>query len=156
MPPVTVTGAVASQSFSHSAQLPVSPPEAWTALQSPSTWAAIGGVDQVGTVETFPDGDLAGFRFSSTVAGRRYPGTASVAHARRPHEMTLAITTSEIDGLIAIHIAPPAADDRIDVMLEARSKGFLAGMMFSVIASAIGNGFPQRVEAFAAGLVPGD
>lgn len=137
------------QLFSHWAPLLVSETEAWAALQDPHTWASIGGVDHVASARTTAEGALSGFRFAATVAGRRYPGTASVAHANAPSEMTVTIATSELDGRIAVQIAPSHTSGRIDVSLIVRSKSLMAGMFFPAIADAIGSGFPQRVEVFA-------
>jgi hypothetical protein len=138
--------------FSHSVHLPVTPQQAWVALQDPATWGAIGGVDGIGSVELHTSGDLERFTFSTTVASRSYPGTASVAHRRHPSEMTVAIATSELNGTIAVLIAPSHAPDHIAVTLDVRSRSLLASMMFPLIVGAIGNGFPERVDAFANGL----
>ena len=66
--------------------------------------------------------------------------------------MDLEISTSELLGTIAVRVAPSHAPDRLDVTLHVRSRSLIAGMMFTAIAGAIGNGFPERVEAFAAAL----
>ena len=143
---------MAEHTFIHASSLPVAPEEAWGALQNPVTWASIGGVDAVGSATFDVDGNLSGFTFAATVAGRRYPGNASVASSTPPRSMTVDIDTSELLGRITVHLAPPSDPERVTVRLAVRSRSFMAGLMFSVVAGAIGNGFPQRVEAFSAGL----
>lgn len=142
----------AEQTFLHSSDLLVAPEVAWGALQKPATWAEIGGVEAVDGAVYDADGNLTGFTFAATVGGRRYPGKAQVATSTPPHSMTVDIDTSELAGSITVDLAPPSDPDQVLVQLAVRPRSFLAGLMFSVIAAAIGNGFPERVEAFSAGL----
>ncbi len=148
----TVTLAVAEQIFLHVSDLPVPPDQAWLALQNPDTWAEIGGVHDVDGVSTDGNGNLAGFRFAASVAGRRYPGHARVVSSNRPRSMIVDIETSELTGSITVELATTDLPDCVQVELVVRPRSFLAGMMFSIIAGAIGDGFPERVEHFAAGL----
>lgn len=148
----TVTVAVPEQTFLHVSDLVVPVDHAWSALQDPSTWAEIGGVDDIDGATFDDSGNLAGFRFAATVAGRQYPGHARVVSSRRPESMVVDIETRELSGSISVDLAPIDLPDQLSVQLSVSPRSFFAGMMFSVIAGAIGNGFPERVEHFAAGL----
>ena len=121
--------------------------EAWDRLQRAETWAAIGGMDEVTDVQHETDGSLAGFAFSATVAGTRYPGTAAKRQSEAPRHMSMDLDTSELRGTIDVRLD---ADAGITVVLEVRPKGFLSKMMFPIIAGAISSGLPENVERFAA------
>lgn len=95
------------------------------------------------------EGNLLGFAFAAVVAGKRYPGRATTVRSEAPRSMTMDIDTSELEGSIEVVLEDGPA---IEVTLNAQSKGFLASMMFPVIAGAITGGLPANVERFAAGL----
>lgn len=140
---------VASQTFTHTAAFAGPVERAWVALQDASTWGSIGGVDQVHDAHHDPGGALLSYAFAATVAGRRYPGSARVVRSRPPEQMVVDIDTSELAGSISVHLRPSEHSGAITVVLAVRSKSLLSGMMFPVIAGAIGNGLGANVEAFA-------
>lgn len=141
-----------SQSFSHTAVTSASAETVWSALQQPSTWADIGGIDEVSGARYLPDGDLAGYEFWVTVAGIRYQGKARTAIRERPKRMSVEIDGSELAGCIDIEISERNGRMEVAVTLEARPRGFLATMAFPLIASAIGNGLAANVEEFTQDL----
>jgi hypothetical protein len=115
----------------------------WNVLQDPSTWASIGGVDEVTDVSHVGE-NLARFSLAATVAGNRYPGQATVTSSEPPSSMSVEITTRDLIGLIDVRIGA-----HLDVTLHTRSRSLLTGMMFPMIAAAIGQGLPERVDALA-------
>ena len=110
------------------------------------TWAAIGGMDEVTDVKHEADGSLAGFAFSATVAGTRYPGTAARRESNPPTHMSMDLDTSELRGVIDVRLD---GESGITVVLDVSPKGFFSKMMFPIIAGAISNGLPENVERFA-------
>ena len=143
---------MASQTFTHTATFTGPVERAWQALQDASTWGSIGGVDQVHDAHHGPDGALLSYAFAATVAGRRYPGSARVVGSRPPDQMVVDIDTSELAGSITVRLHPTAHSGAITVELAVRSKSLLSGMMFPLIAGAIGTGLGANVEAFASRL----
>jgi len=63
-----------------------------------------------------------------------------------------AITTSEIRGRVFVGLAAEGEVTRVDVRLDVDGVGMLGSLFFPVIASAIGSGFTDTVEAFVGGL----
>jgi hypothetical protein len=145
---------VAGQTFTHSAGFNASIDDAWQALQSAATWGSIGGVDGVSDAHHGPDGRLLSYSFAAVVAGKRYPGRARVITSQPPDHMIVDIDTSELAGTISVWLQPRPASGFITVELAVRSKGLLSGMMFPLIAGAIGSGLGGNVEAFASRLRP--
>lgn len=141
-----------AETFSHSAIAHTDLEGAWRALQSPDTWAAVGGVDEVHDPRHDAAGRLLGYRFSVTAAGRRFRGTATTSLLEAPTAMAVDIDSSEMTGRITVRLEETDQSVRVTVTLDARSKGLLSGMFFGVIASAIGNGLPENVDAFAGRL----
>lgn len=139
------------QSFRHTATTPATIPRVWTYLQRAEVWGDIAGADAVSGARHGPEGDLTGFSFVATVAGRAYRGTAAVTGNGRNH-MTTTIETSELGGVISVDLEPVEQSTAIHVALDTYSRSFLAGLAFGAIASAIGNGFPGRIERLA-GLI---
>lgn len=138
-----------TQSFTHSAIAHSDLANAWRALQEPDTWAAVGGVDEVSNARFSPDGQLLGYDFVVTAAGRRFRGRASTVEASAPRRMAVNIDSSEMTGTITVRLAEADESIEVTVTVDARSKGLLSGMFFGVIAAAIGNGLPENVLSFA-------
>lgn len=141
---------MASQTFTHTAAFTGTVGQAWIALQDASTWGSIGGVDQVHDAHHGPDDRLLSYGFIATVAGKRYAGSARVVESTPPDRMVVDIDTSELSGSITVHLRPAEHSGAISVELAVRSKSLLSGMMFPLIASAIGTGLGANVEAIAA------
>jgi hypothetical protein len=149
-----LSGLVASQTFTHSAGFEGSVEDAWAILQDAPTWGSIGGVEAVSDAHHGPDGRLLSYSFSATVAGKRYPGRARVITSQPPDHMVVEIDTSELAGTISVWLRPEPTSGAITVELAVRSKGLLSGMMFPLIAGAIGSGLGGNVEAIAARFRP--
>jgi hypothetical protein len=145
---------VATQTFTHAAPFDGTIPQAWEALQNAETWGSIGGVDSIHDAHHDPGGNLLSYSFAAIVGGKRYPGRAKVTLSEEPHRMVVDIDTSELSGTITVALAPAPASGTVEVNLTVRSKGLLAGLMFPLIAGAIGSGLGGNVEAFATGLTP--
>ena len=62
------------------------------------------------------------------------------------------VRNSEIQGVIDVGLADTGGVTEVTVTLDVENISFMSGMFFPVIASAIGNGLPSAVEAFAAGF----
>jgi hypothetical protein len=50
---------------------------------------------------------------------------------------------------VMVSLAPLEGDTRVHVTLRVESVGMLSAVFFPVIASAVGEGFPETVEDFA-------
>ncbi len=137
---------MASQTFTHRAQLASSIETAWDRLQMASTWGDIGGMSEVTDARHDDAGNLLGFAFAAVVAGKRYPGKATTTRSEAPHHMAMDIDTGELRGTIDVRLH---TDPVIEVTLSAHSKGLFSAMMFPVIAGAIAGGLPDNVERFA-------
>ena len=138
-----------SQEFSHTARAQAPPSEVWTALDEPSTWESIGGVDRVYDPVIDEEGRLRGFKFETLVAGQVYRGAATPNARDEGTKMAWDIANSEITGTTTVELAPVADDTNLIVTVQVASRSFLAGMFFPVIAGALGSGLPQAVEGFA-------
>ena len=141
-----------SETFVHTATFGAPLTEAWVVLQQPETWASIGGVDSVTNAEHDSEGNLVAYRFSASVAGKRYPGHSTVELSRPPAHMVVKIDTSELLGSIGVRLGDSELGGWVEVDLTVRSRSLLSGMMFPLIAASIGSGFGDRVDAFAARL----
>lgn len=128
-------------------------PEAWKALDKPSTWEGIAGVDRV--IDPFIDdeGRLRGFSFETMIGGRSYRGRAE------PHErvdgsvMSWYVDNPQVTGVIAVHLDDhEGGRTEVKVDLEVESAGILSALFFPAMASALRNGFPRAVDDFAARL----
>ncbi|HEY5685731.1 MAG TPA: hypothetical protein VIY70_10200 [Acidimicrobiia bacterium] len=136
------------QSFQHSAHTPASIARVWTFLQQAEVWGDIAGADAVSDARHSPGGDLTGFGFVATVAGRPFRGSATVQGNGISH-MTTTIQTTDLGGVISLDLEAVGHSTAIHVTLEAHSRSFLAGVAFGSIASAIGRGLPGRVDRLA-------
>lgn len=139
-----------SDTFVHSSAAPVPIDQVWAALDEPSTWEAIGGVDRVFDPEIDAEGRLRGFSFDTIAGGRKYVGTASPHERVEAKVMSWRIQNSEVRGITRVELKPSNPGTVITVTLEVQSAGILSGMFFPIIAGAIGNGLPRAVDAFAA------
>jgi carbon monoxide dehydrogenase subunit G len=142
---------MASSTVRHTALAPTPIEDVWDALQRPSSWEAIEGVDDVSDPQ-FVDGRLDSFRFSATAGGRRHPGRAAVTEHSRPSSLTLDIDTADMAGTIVVELAEVGADTSVTVSMTVVPRSLTARFAFAVIESAIRRGFPSSVQGFAARL----
>lgn len=142
-----------ASTFSHTALSRTTIERAWTALQLPATWEAIGGVADITDPEHTAAGTMIGFRFTADAGGRRYPGQARAVRSEAPRRMTVEIDTSELSGEIDVVLAPVTdGSTEVRVNMSVQSKGWMARVAFPLIAASIGSGLPASVESFAARL----
>lgn len=125
---------------------------AWAALQRPGIWEGIAGVDEVTDARHGPDGLLTGFAVRATVGGTAYPGTAVVTASRAPTAMRVDVTTEGLAADIDVTLRTTDAETSVSVSITVTSRGFLGGLVFPVVAEAIGSGLDRTVADFAARL----
>ncbi|MGB7860540.1 MAG: hypothetical protein WBM90_08590 [Acidimicrobiia bacterium] len=145
-----------SATFTHTSTAAVALSEVWAALDKPETWEAIGGVDRVVNPTIDDQGRLRGFSFDTLISGKAYRGQASSAGRKEGESIAWHVENSEVTGLTTVDLKPMPGGTSIKVSLTVESRGFLAGVFFSVISSAIGNGLPASVDNFAAGFERSD
>lgn len=141
-----------SATFSHTATSPASAETVWAALDTPAAWEGIPGVDRVFDPVIDEAGRLRGFSFETRAGGRRYLGRAT-PHVRVEGEaMGWHVESPEVRGVIRVDLSPLDSGTSVTVGLEVESAGMISGMFFPMIARAIGDGLPDAVGRFAAGL----
>jgi hypothetical protein len=121
----------------------------FAALDEPSTWEEIGGVDRVLDPVIDSEGRLQGFTFEVRAAGKNYVGAASPHERMEGELMSWRVETTEVRGITRVALKPVDAGTEITVTLEVESKGLLSAMFFPVIASTIGSGLPRSVDEFS-------
>lgn len=142
--------------FTHQATADAPIDDVWESLQLAETWADIGPVENVSDAEVDGDGLLQAFRWSTTVAMKRYPGTARVAASEIGEHMTLELDAREVAGTLETHLAPNGQGTTVvTVTLEVVSKGTLSTLFFPVVSETIAKGLPTQVDRFAEGLGSG-
>ncbi len=125
----------------------------WARLQDADTWANIGPVEDVSDPELDDSGDLQGFRWSTSVAAKRYPGTAQVTVAEHEERMVLKLDAREVAGSLETHLEPNGDGTTIvTVTLEVVSRGTLSTLFFPIVSEAIAKGLPGQVDTFAESL----
>lgn len=139
---------MASSTVRHTALAPAPIGHVWAALQRPSSWEAIEGVDDVSDPE-FVDGRLESFRFSATAGGRLHPGRAAVTEYEEPARLLLDIDTADMAGTIVVDLAQAGVDTTVTVSMTVVPRSLTARFAFAVIESAIRRGFGSSVERFA-------
>lgn len=143
---------VPSQTFTHTALAAAQVERVWEALDRPDTWEGISGVDRVFDPAIDEQGRLRGFSFETTAGGRGYIGTATAHHRAEREVIAWRIESSEVRGFIRVSLSPVEAGTSVTVNLEVESAGVMSAILFPVISGAIGRGFPETVERFAAEL----
>lgn len=138
------------QTFSHTSVSTASRSEVWRALDWPSTWEGIGGVDRVIDPAIDDEGRLLGFTFETVVAGTKYLGQATPNAREEGQMMTLNVENAEIRGAIRIDLSDDGEGTFIHVTLDVESAGMLSAMFFPAIARSIGDGLPGAIDKFAA------
>lgn len=139
--------------FTHQATADATVEAVWKSLQQAETWADIGPVEDISDAEMTPDGQLQSFRWSTTVAMKRYPGTARVTSVAIGERMKLELDAREVAGTLETHLSPNGKGTTVvTVTLEVVSRGALSTLFFPVVSEAIAKGLPAQVDRFAAGL----
>jgi hypothetical protein len=146
-----------SANSAHSVSVARSADDLWQLLQDADTWSNIGPVERVWDPVHDESGTLTSYRWSTTVAGRQYRGTATTISATPGSLMKLELDGGEVVGVLTTSLTPNAAPDHttVEVALEVSSRGTLSAMFFPLIADAIDRGLPGQVEAFATRLSGG-
>lgn len=143
------------QTFTANALATASIADVWKRLQVPATWEGISGVDSVFEPRHDESGQLAGFKFHSTAAGRQYAGVATPGPREHEASLTWDIATSEIKGWVRVNLQPMDDGTRVEVTMQVESVSMIAAFGFPLIASAIARGFQQTVDDFAASVSQG-
>ena len=139
--------------FTHQATANAPIESVWESLQEAQTWANIGPVEDIIESEVDDDGQLQSFRWSTTVAMRRYPGTAKVRAAEPGNRMVLDLDAREVVGSLETRLEPNGDGTTIvTVTLEVVSRGTLSTLFFPVVSETIANGLPAQVDHFAESL----
>lgn len=137
-------------SFSHSATVLASRRDVWKRLQAATTWSEIGPVESVWDPRHDDHGQLAGYRWSTSVGPRRYEGTAERIDGHAPDHIALALDAGEISGVLAATLeALSEHETKITVELTIQPRGVLSTMFFGVISDVVTRGLPRQVEQFA-------
>lgn len=135
--------------FTHKATIPASPSDVFEALDEPSTWEQVGGVDRVTDAVVDGEGRLQGFSFEVRAAGRSYVGAATPLQRVEDELMSWRVETDEVKGATSVALRAAGEGTEMTVTLEVESKGLLSTMFFPVIAATIGSGLPRSVDDFA-------
>lgn len=133
-----------SDTFAHSTTVAAKPEEVRAALERAETWSGIGPIDEV-TDPVFAGDRLAGFGWNARAAGRTWKGSAVREDA---DTVRFRLDSSEIAGVIDVDVQPDAKGSRVTVTLQAKSKGFLSGMFWGVVADALRTGLARQVDEF--------
>lgn len=140
---------VTGQTFAASASTTASVGEVWGRLQIPGTWEGVSGVDSVFEPRHDESGQLVGFKFTSTAAGRQFVGTATPGWREHESSLTWDIATSEIKGWVRVDLHPDDAGTRIQVTMYVEAVSMMASFGFPFISAAIANGFQETADHFA-------
>ncbi|MCP4963814.1 MAG: SRPBCC family protein [bacterium] len=125
----------------------------WNSLQKATTWANIGPVENVTESEVDADGQLLSFKWSTSVATKRYPGTAEVVASEPQERMVLDLDAREVAGSLETQLAANGDGTTIvTVTLEVISRGTMSTLFFPMVRETIANGLPAQVEQFAESL----
>lgn len=139
--------------FTHQAIAAAPVGAVWERLQDADTWANIGPVEDVHDPAVGESGALQSFRWSASVAAKRYPGTARVTVAVIEERMVLDLDAREVIGSLETHLEPNGDGSTIvTVTLEVVSRGTLSTLFFPIVSEAIAKGLPAQVENFANSL----
>ena len=142
--------------FIHQAVANVPPPDAWTALQHPSVWEDIAGVEQITDARHDRDGVLIGYRFVVKAGPSSVRGFAKTVEAIAPSRMRMSIESPEIVGEITTLLERIETERTlVTVSVEMRARGLLAQMFYPIVAQAVRTGLPAQVQAFAVKLGAG-
>ncbi|MEA2002730.1 MAG: SRPBCC family protein [Actinomycetota bacterium] len=141
--------------FTHQAVADASIGSVWESLQHAETWSNIGPIEDVTEPRVSETGLLKSFRWSTTVAMKRYNGTAEIVTADVEERMKLDLDAREVAGSLDTHLEPNGNGTTVvTVTLEVISRGTLSTLFFPVMSEAIAKGLPTQVDQFAESLSP--
>lgn len=141
-----------SATFSHTASVTASVPEAWAVLQNPGTWSKIGPVSDVTNPEFHDDGTLKSFDWIADIGGKKYDGSAIGGDYTVNERFTMTLDTSEIAGDVVATVEDGSPSTDVTVEITFRTKGMLSAMFFPAIKQALASGFPKQIEDLASGI----
>src|SRR5690606_10693548 len=139
-----------TETFRHTAHSDAPPATVWEALDEEETWSKIPGVDRILSAERDASGDLQAFSFEANVGGRAYVGRATIAERSVADGMLERSQTLDLGGRFGVDSQPEGDGTLLAVEVMVQGDGFLAAMFFPVITAALGRGFGEAVEDFAA------
>ncbi|MCI0678625.1 MAG: hypothetical protein L0Z63_06250 [Actinobacteria bacterium] len=142
------------ETVAHTAMAPADIDTAWQALNRPSTWEGIAGVDRVFDPAIDDQGRLRGFSFSTSVGGRSHEGRATPHQRIEGSVMAWDIDSGEVMGVLTVGLRDQGGQTEVTVTIDMESVGMLSTLFFGVIVSALRNGLPDTVKGFAASLGP--
>lgn len=137
--------------FTHEVHVSRSQDEVWSVLQDPASWEAIGPVQDVWDPEHDDEGTLLGYSWATSIGGKQYDGTGETREHDRPSRFVIDLDAGEMAGTISVNLEsgnPGGTDLKVD--LDVRSQGMLSSVFFPAIRQAIGSGFPDQMDSFAA------
>lgn len=140
---------VPTDSFEHTIVVQHPRSFVWNQLQDPDTWKSMGGIDEISDTEV-ADGELLGFRFVTRIGGMNFPGTARTTTSDPHRAMIVDVDTTELAAVLQVILSDEDDGTRLEVGMDLTSKGFLASMMWGVVASSVGAGLPVRTAALVA------
>lgn len=140
---------VPTDSFEHTIVVQHPRSFVWNQLQDPDTWKSMGGIDEISDAEV-ADGELLGFRFVTRIGGMSFPGTARTTTSDPHRAMIVDVDTTELGAVLQVTLSDEDDGTRLEVGMDLTSKGFLASMMWGVVASSVGAGLPVRTAALVA------
>ena len=127
--------------------------DVWERLQDAQTWANIGPVENVTDPVVDDSGTLRSFRWSTSVARRRYPGTATVTDVEPGTGMKMTLDAREVYGTLETKLESNGDKTTvITLTLEVVARGTMSIMFFPMVSETIANGLPDQVAAFASSL----
>ena len=122
----------------------------WDELGLAETWENIIGIERVVEPHYDEDGQLQSFGFETTIGGRPYRGSARVSERVEGEKLAWSIQSPDVTGAIEVDLADHDDGTLITIALTLTMEGFLAAMFFPMVIQALGRGFPEAVEDFAA------
>jgi len=140
-----------SASFAHSVTVACDRATIWDTMQHIQTWANIGPVEEAWNPVHDDRGILISYAWSTTVAGRRYEGTAETIEHKSPELFRVSLDGGEVGGILETQLngSGKKSTDLV-VTLDIRSQGMMSSIFFPVIRDAVGKGFGDQVDEFAA------
>src|SRR5690606_36797616 len=139
-----------TETFCQNAHTDVPPATVWEALDEEETWSKIPGVDRILSAERDASGYLQAFNFEANVGGRAYVGRATIAERSAPERILWRIQTPDLGGTVGVDTQTEGDGTLLAVAVMVQLGSFLAAIFFPAITAALGRGFGEAVEDFAA------
>ena len=145
-----------SATFSHTVEVDADTEAVWTALQETEIWSSLGPVQEVWDPSYGENGTLLGYRWATSIGGKRYEGSARTIEHERPERFVLDLDGGEMGGVIATNLSETSGGGTaIAVDLELRSQGMLSSLFFPAIRDVVGKGFEGQVDDLAGKITDG-